>query len=245
MEDEGQAEDGLITLNALKAQVNCHLLRANLNWDNCLLLTSYGDHQTFVLMADGSHVVIDQSLRESINSFARVNNCLQSNICPSSRLLGKNVRGIIAGLNRLLPSGGLHNPNLVFYMARFLTGYVYLPDQGMVDLHLVNRNLKCRVAIPAYKDTFTRILEAADELSNLQLGVLHYLMHCYGYQHECTQLANNYHRGRQMRVHVASWEKAKLLWIVNEAYKQYYGQAVEPQMRAELTRVMERCYQIK
>lgn len=245
MANELNVENGLKTLADLQKHIDCRLPKANLGWDDCLLLTNYGENQTFVLMADGSHVLIDQSLRESINAFARFNECYQSNSCPSLALFGHQVRGIIAGMNRLLPTSGVHNPHLVYYMARFLAGYVYLPKSGEVCLHLLNAHVNCRITVPAYRDTFAKILNDADDLSSMQLGVLHHLMHCYAYQHECTRLTNHYHRTRRMREQAARWEKEKLLWIVNEAYKTCYGQAVEEAMRSELIAVMEKCYQTK
>lgn len=245
MDEDCQLNDEIKTIDDLKLSIDCHLPKVNLSWDDCLLFTSYDKDQTFVLMADGKHLLIEQSLRECINAFAKFNNCLQSNICPSSVILGQHVRGIVAGLNRLLPSSGVHNPDVVFYMARLLKGYVYLRDEGQVIAHLVNSKVNYRIAIPAYKRTFASILKDADELSDLQLGVLHYLMHCYAYKHECTQLANHYHCNRQMRQQVAKWDETKLLWIVNEAYKTCYGQPVEDEMRSELVSVMERCYQTK
>ena len=48
-----------------------------------------------------------------------------------------------------------------------------------------------------------------------------------------------------MREKAIQWEETKLLWIVNEAYKTCYGQAMEEEMRAELITVMEKCYQTK
>lgn len=245
MEDESHVKNGVQTLAELKERVDCVLQRINLRWDNCLLMTSYCPNKSFVLMTDGSHVVVNQPLRELVNAFAHFNNCLQSNIYPSYQLLGQRVRGIVAGMNRLLPTGGLHNPNLAFYTARFLAGYVYLPENGTVALHFSTDAYDVRISIPAYKHTFAKILADADELSNLQLSVLHYLMHCYAYKHECTQLANSYHRNREMRQQVLQWEESKLLWVVNEAFKQHYGQPVEEEMKTELIKVMERCYQTK
>lgn len=245
MNDVLNVGNGMKTMAQLKGKIDCCLPKANLRWDDCLLLSHYGEDKTFVLMTDGTHLVVEQSLRESINAFARFNVCHQSNICPGATLFDRPVRGIVAGMNRLLPTSGLHNPNLVYYMARFLLGYVYLPQTGEICLHFVNDHLNCRIAIPAYQETFNKILQEADELSSVQLSLLHYFMHCYAYQHKCTQLTNDYHRSRQMREKAIQWEETKLLWIVNEAYKICYGQAMEEEMRAELITVMEKCYQTK
>lgn len=245
MNDVMNVENGMQTIANLKTKIDCRLPKANLSWDDCLLLSHYGEGATFVLMADGTHLVVEQSLRESINAFARFNDCHQSNICPGASLFDRPVRGIVAGMNRLLPTSGLHNPNLVYYMARFLLGYVYLPQTGEISLHFKSDQLNCRVAIPAYPETFTKILNEADELSSVQLSLLYYFMHCYAYQHECTQLTNDYHRSRQMREKAIQWEETKLLWIVNEAYETCYGQSMEEEMRAKLIAVMEKCYQTK
>lgn len=148
MEDESPAGNRVQTLAELTEQVDFVLERINLSWDDCLLMTSYGRNKSFILMSDGSHVVVNQTLRESINAFAHFNNCLQSNIYPSYQLLGQRVRGIVAGMNRLLPTGGLHNPNLAFYTERFLAGYVYLPEDGAVALHFTTPAYETRISVP-------------------------------------------------------------------------------------------------
>ena len=202
----------------------------DLNWENAFLITHYHYLKTFVLL---SNCRKNKPLRAVINEFAHRNQCYRRCIDPHYDFIRSTMQergltcGYIAGNHRLLPTMGLKNAELVYYMAKPMKHHYYSDHhQGMV-LNFEAGEHYLNVIVPTSEKKFEKILAVADQISSYQFDEIHEKMHRYGYDHQCTGMTNHYHMRATLYKKVAQFAEWRYTSLVRKAFINTYGDEPE------------------
>lgn len=150
------------------------------DWDNTILMTAYDRERTLILTCDGRCLVLPRKLHEVLEQFAKDNDVADYERQALYEMIGVHKgRGYIAGNNRLVPTHGTTNTNVVYYMARYLADKHEVDDQVVASFQGHEEQI-FRVVIDTGYQTFMNLLLAADEAAKLQLDILDWMMHNYG-----------------------------------------------------------------
>lgn len=151
------------------------------SWDNTILMTAYGRERTFILTWDDRCLVLPRSLREVLEQFARDNDIAEFECQALYDMIDVHKgRGYIAGHNRLVPTCGTSNDQVVYYVAKRLFDKRATEDgQTMASFRGWKRQI-FRVKIDTGYKTFMNLLQAADDAAKLQLDALEWRMHSFG-----------------------------------------------------------------
>lgn len=150
------------------------------SWDNTILMTAYNKERTFIFTQDGRCLVLPRSLREVLDQFACDNDIADYERQAIYDMIGvRKGRGYIAGNNRLVPTCGTTNTDVIYYMARYLVDKHEVDGQVVASFQGHEEHI-FRIVIDTGYQTFMNILLAADEAAKLQLDILDWLMHNYG-----------------------------------------------------------------
>lgn len=229
----------------IKELVNSAMNRVNdkrLDWQNTLLLTRANEDETFVLMKNGSRLLISKKMSEVLNDFSRENECFDRCIRPCYQFVKETIHGRVSGHYRLLPSSGHQNQDVVYYMAHHMREFHYLRESGEMVLTMVTDQGEINVKVLAYEKTFKRILENADAVSHLQLMEVHHKMHRYGIKHHCNDIANQYHENKERSRKVMEIVLERYYSVTKIVYKNLYGELPGEEYRKEFIRVLNEVY---
>ncbi len=151
------------------------------SWDNTILMTAYDRERTFILTWDGRYLVLPRTLREVLEQFARDNDIAEFECQALYDMIGVHKgRGYIAGNNRLVPTCGTSNGQVVYYVAKRLFDKRATEDgQTMASFRGRKRQI-FRIKIDTGYKTFMNLLQAADDAAKLQLNALEWRMHSLG-----------------------------------------------------------------
>lgn len=194
------------------------------DWKNTLLMTRYDDHRTFVLDRDGRHLILTQPLHAVLERFAHDNGVAEFERQALYDMIGvRKGRGYIAGHNRLVPTCGTSNANVVYYMAHHLTEKEKTPDGQMVIASFRGRKHRTyRVHIDTSYKTFRHLLEAADKCACHQLNALEWRMHHFGVK--TVNKKENVHFYRVCDCYRDLYNaicRERVLWIVRHVISDY------------------------
>lgn len=239
-----QLRSSINRIKDLKNQELEVLNHFNLHWDNLFLLSNYGDTQTLVVLSNGQTFVLNQKLRQVINDFAANNLCYCRCIDPIYDLIQESlcyqitIKGLIAGHNRLLPSMGWKNPDVVFYTAKYVKSHYFVDKEQAMILKFESADCCLNVSVPASRNKFERILAHADQVSDIQFNEIHEKMHRYDHPHECTKVANPHYL--ESRLNKMSFQIACRRYerICTDTFLMTYGDKPEPEFLRNLKKVL-------
>lgn len=212
----------------------------NLEWDNLFLISNYGDNQTFVVPSDGQCFILNQKLRHVINDFAVNNLCYRRCTDPIYELIQESlcdqitIKGFVAGYNRLLPSMGWKNPDVVFYMAKYVNSHYFVEKKQEMILRFSSDDCCLNVSVPASRNKFERILAHADQVSDCQFNEIHEKMHRYDFPHECTKLANPHYLQSELNKMSLQLIRQRYLSVIRRAHQRTYGEDPDPEFLRNL-----------
>ncbi|WP_251546449.1 hypothetical protein [Limosilactobacillus caecicola] len=207
-----------------------------LTWDNFLLMTNYGQHETWVYLTTGQGLVIHQPLNKVLREFAIQNQYYSRYAVPYYEYLSHTctIRGLVAGYNILVPSMGSNNPEVVYYMTKPLRDHIYLEQQqGM----LLNYD-QVKVVIPAYPKKFEKILKHADRVSHCQIKVLREMMRLFGIAEETVAVGNQYYEQEQDTQMVNELQEQIYGYLFNSFHELLYGEKLTAEQLKKLCEVL-------
>lgn len=244
MQEKTCSKQSINTLQMLKEEAQATYCRP-LKWETTVLLAHYDQQTTLLVTARGEIFQMPQTLVNTLNQFASHNDCFESDIMSAYQLVNCPYRGLVQGLHRLVPTCGLHSADLVFYNAAFLEDYCYLTDESQMQLNFRLGNQALHVKVPASHTGFAKRLAAADHVSALQLDHLHYLMHCYGFPHECTPISNVYVHFMQLRKRALDCFESRIKHCFDQTFQHCYGEKPDADFLSSLHQAVHRCFQHK
>ncbi|MGN1282536.1 MAG: hypothetical protein ACI4UB_01805 [Limosilactobacillus sp.] len=149
-------------------------------WDNTILMTAYDRERTLVLTWDGRCLLLPHPLPAVLEQFASDNDIADYERQAVYDMIGVHKgRGYIAGNNRLVPTHGITNGGVVYYMARYLRDEHAVNGMVVASFRGRKRHIY-RVTIDTSYETFMNLLQAANRAARLQLDILEWKMHNYG-----------------------------------------------------------------
>ncbi|HJA47177.1 MAG TPA: hypothetical protein H9792_05345 [Candidatus Limosilactobacillus excrementigallinarum] len=211
-----------------------------LTWDNFLLITHYDERQTFVLLQDGRRLVIDKPLKQALKDFSTINHCYQRCTIPYYDILGEKhpIRAFVAGKNLLVPSMGIQNSEVVYYMAKPLKGHYYLDDQQEMMLLFEMDQESLNISVPAYQRKFDKILQQADAISQMHLVELHEMEHRYGIERDCACYGNQYYERAELTAKAFEIKRHVYGYVLNSLHERLYGERLSEEGMERLLEVL-------
>lgn len=146
-------------------------------FDNTLALMAY-QKQTIILTTNGQIVALKRPLRECLKDFCIQNGIYQYEMDAYYVHVNCRTQGLIAGHNRLVPTHGRSNSQVVYYMAHHLGDYCY--SKEMNRLLISFEDFHVQIYVDVSLATFQRIIDAADQVSVLQLRNVQSIIKRYG-----------------------------------------------------------------
>lgn len=213
-------------------------------WENVLLMTAYNANETFILTTAGEKVVLTRRLQDVLSKFARENAVPHYMMDVLYKEVGCRTRGYIAGHHRLVPSCGVSNSQVVYYMVHHLEYAEPLMVNKGTLLVFNGRQRKLYVAIASPESSFRRIVDAADRVAAIQLQIHEYCRYQYGkVNHE--QLTerpydSDYCVIQERRKKSTYIMKETVLQIVKTACVELYGEVFDPELLVQIKRVIDR-----
>lgn len=213
------------TIEELKSGKIAVVKQYRLTWENFLIMTRYGDEQTFVLLSNGDRLIIDQPLKNALRKFSAVNHCYSRCSVPYYELLGEHhlIRAFVAGRNLLVPSMGTRNAEMVYYMAKPLKDHYFTKDQQGMILAFETPQLQINVRVPAYPKKFDKILAQANEISQMHLVELHETEHRYGIDQNCGCYGNQDYEAAQLTAKAFEIKRHVYGYVLNTLHERLYG----------------------
>ncbi|MBB1080283.1 hypothetical protein H5S09_02460 [Limosilactobacillus sp. STM2_1] len=211
-------------------------------WDNTLIVTAYDQEQTFILTVDGEQLILRRRLRDVLARFARENSIHSHEMHALYKLVGCRTRGYVAGHYRLVPTCGRTNDQVIYYMVHCLDNAAELVDDKRVEMLLKGKNETYHVQVDTSYRTFRRIVEAADQVAKIQLQIYEYCRYQYGKvnsrnvqerPYESDYCVIQAHQRRSEEVLLAT-----ILYIVNAAYEETFGEEISPEFAERIKRVI-------
>ena len=129
-----------VTIEQLKTGRIEQVDHYQLTWNNFLLLTKYQENKIFILLNNGFRLVINRSIKQVLRDFSHTNHCYARCNIPYYEMLGERnpIKSYVAGRNRLVPSMGTNNAEVVYYMAKPMKmNYYSAQQQGISHMHLL------------------------------------------------------------------------------------------------------------
>lgn len=149
-------------------------------WENILIMAIYPGKQTLIITTSGDSLLLKQPLKELLATFARENVIYQHRMQTLYHRVGCNTRGYIAGHQRLVPACGVGNSRVAYYMVHRLDHAAALPQDGGVVLVMKGEQQTFHILIDVCHRRFRTILDASDEVAEIQLAMEEYHQHQYG-----------------------------------------------------------------
>lgn len=232
-----------ITIEELKSERITVTDHYQLTWENCLLITRYGEEQTFVLLTNGQRLVIDQPLHETITDFSHLNDCFTRCLEPYYGLLAEKVtiKALVAGHNSLVPSMGLKNPAVVHYQTSRLKAHSYSKEKQAMLLHFEVKEHCYYVWVPAYEKKFDKILRQADQVSHYQLIEMRDRTIRYGISENNSPIGNHYYEQAEIRQIAKMVKDARYRWFCNQLHLKAYGEPLNDEHWKHIKCVISEC----
>lgn len=228
------------TIDELKQGKIHEVNQYRLTWDNFLLVTHYGERQSFVLLTNGLRLIINQPLRQVLRTFSADNHCYTRCTVPYYELLGeqKPIKAYVAGLNILVPSMGTQNAEVVYYISKRLKEHFYsTTEQGMsLTFETETPQQRINIIVPAYENKFDKILNLADTISQMQLSEVREKCRRYGIEMPSDCFGNQYYE--QAALTQTAWEIKRQIYgyVFNTFHEALYGERLG---KKEMNRLME------
>lgn len=231
----------LTKLRQMASDGYCRLL----TWDNLVLMARFDKGSTLLVTNRGEVLKNNQPLGATFNEFAYNNYCFEADIMAAYELLKCPYRGLVEGKHRLVPTCGLHAPDLVFYNASYLEDYVSMNKEDCMLLNFHTTHCDLHIQLPVCKSGFETRLNAADRVSAMQLDHLHHLMHHYGVPHECPPSLNIYQHRDWLREQSHIFQEHCFARICSLAFEDYYGEPLSDGLKAAFLAACRRVFQQK
>ncbi|WP_295731041.1 hypothetical protein [uncultured Limosilactobacillus sp.] len=228
------------TIEELKSGKIEVVTQYRLTWKNFLIITRYGEEQTFVLLSNGERVIIDQPLKVAMREFSTVNHCYSRCSVPYYELLGEHhpIRAYVAGRNLLVPSMGTQNAEMVYYMVKPMTDHYFTKDQQGMILAFETPQLCVNVRVPAYQKKFEKILHQANAISQMHLTELHETVHRYGLEQECGCYGNQDYEQAQLTARAFEIKRHVYGYVLNTLHERLYGERLSDEAMQHLLEVL-------
>lgn len=213
-------------------------------WDNVLLLTAYGADETFILTRDGEKIVLQRKLHDVLTRFARENGIPNYLMAVLYDWVGCRTRGYVAGHYRLVPTCGVTNQQVVYYMVHHLEYADSLADDKGMMLIFKGRHRRIEAVVDTPPKTFQRIVAAADEVARIQLMTHEYCRYRYGkvdlekmgertYDSDYCVIEDRH----QINSHIM---EETILKVARLAFQETYGEEIDPEFLRSIKRVINR-----
>lgn len=209
-----------------------------LTWNNFLLLTKYQEYKTFILLNNGYRLLINRSIKQVLRDFSHTNHCYARCNIPYYEMLGERnpIKSYVAGRNRLVPSMGTNNAEVVYYMAKPMKMHYYSELQQGMMLMFETSKFAINVLVPAYANKFQKILAQADEISHMHLLELREKLLRYGMEEECNCLVNEYFLHSELTKKAYEIKRHVYSYVLNTLYESLYGERMGDQ---EMRRLLD------
>lgn len=197
-----------------------------LTWDNFLLITKYQERQTFILLTNGFRLVINKPIKQVLRDFSCINQCYTRCNIPYYEMLGERnpIKAYVAGYNILVPSMGINNEEVVYYMAKPMKMHYYSEEQQGMMLMFETDKHEINVMVPAYANKFEKILAQADQISHMHLAELREKLIRYGMRDECTCFVNKYHQHSELTKQVYEIKRHVYGYVLDTLHENLYGE---------------------
>lgn len=212
-------------------------------WDNTLLVTAYDHDRTFILTRDGERIVLQRSLTEVLSSFARENLVYHYEMAALYGMVGCQTFGYIAGHNRLVPTCGRTNSQVVFFMVQYLDHAAELASDKRVSLRLKGRHETYHVYVDTSYKTFCRMVRGADEVARLQLQDHECFSQRYG-KHRVEELGERRYEDdycviEERKRHSKEIRLAEIVGILIAAHTIVYNEEIDPRLLRCIKRLID------
>lgn len=213
-------------------------------WDNVLLLTAYSANETFILTVEGEKIVLTRRLQDVLAKFAAENGIPRYLMETLYKQVGCRTRGYVAGHHRLVPSCGVSNERVVYYMVHHLDHAEPLAADKGTLMVFKGDHQRFYVAIPSPEKTFRRIIRAADEVAGIQLAIYESCREQYGKLPQ-GQLAersydSDYYVIQERREKSRYIMEETVIQIIKTAFIELYGEVFDKELLAQVKRVINR-----
>lgn len=213
-------------------------------WDNTLLVTAYDDEATFILTTEGEKIVLQKRLKEVLARFAQENAIPNYQMGVLYEQVDCKTRGYIAGHHRLVPTCGVTNKQVVYYMVHHLEYAEALADDQGTMLVFNSHRRRCKVRLDSPEKTFRRIVDAADRVAKIQLKIHEYCRYQYGKVDYEKQEERTYNSDycviqscQKMSINIM---EETILWIIRNAYYAAYGEEIDPVFLSYIKKVINK-----
>lgn len=204
-------------------------------WDNVLALTAFSAKETLICTSQGKKVVVRQTLRETLSRFADEYDLSQDEM---RALYEGKTQGYVAGRHKLVPTCGVGNKQVIYYMAHLMQEYHELVNGVMMEF--VVGNVHHHLFADASYRTFKRLMLAADQAGQKQLNALKWKMHNYGLDSiSIDPQIKTYQDLREWKQADREWRYKYCKNVYDQISKKEYGQPIEKNFDDRLRKLMK------
>lgn len=164
----------LQTLKSLRSQEWPVTSYQHVSWDNLFFLTAYQPGQTFLMMADGQGLVVDRSVKEVVNEFAKVNQVWALDTKCFYCDYPRRPIAYVDGRHALVPSQGIKDENVVYYMSNFMVHHHFDRRLGgmLLCFQTSEQGHTIKLLLDVSPKSFDGILQIVDQIAAQQELIL-------------------------------------------------------------------------
>lgn len=208
-----------------------------IDWENVLALTKYHTNQTAILKTTGEKLVLNQPLRETLQKFALDHGIFHYEMQALYGMVNERTLGYIAGPHQLIPSCGAGNDRVVYCMAHHLQEAHRCPNGVILEFVVSNRTHY--LVVDTSYCTFRRMMTAGDQVTNLQVSVLNWLLHDYGIEKFPNRERTYYALNNWWQTY-RNVQAVRCKALISQSFKRVYGEEVDPDLLAAIDRLMKK-----